>query len=172
MGKFLFWVLIKLGWKIDNHPPQGVKQAVIVLGPHTSNWDFVIGNIAFQKYKINARFLIKKELFFPPLGWLLRGLGGIPINRSKNTNFTDEAVKLFKENEELYLVFTPEGTRKYSPNWRKGFYFIAQKANVPIYIGYIDYKKKNWRFSLFVCSNWRCRRGYSENKRDFKSVLR
>ena len=69
-------------------------------------------------------------------------MGGIPVDRKKNNNLTDYAVKLFNESEELILVFTPEGTRKYNPNWKKGFYYIAQEAKVPIYIAYIDYEKK------------------------------
>lgn len=150
MGKFLYWLLKQFGWKIDESAPVNVNKAVVVMGPHTSNWDFIIGKIAFAHYKVNAKFLIKKELFKPPLGWLLKALGGIPVDRKRNNNITDQAVRYFGENEKCYLVFTPEGTRKYSPNWKKGFYYIAQNAGVPIYIGYIDYKKKTGGFhSLF-----------------------
>lgn len=142
MGKFLFWIVKLFGWKIDEHAPKDVKQAVVVVGPHTSNWDFVLGYIAFQKYGITGRYLIKKELFFFPLGFFLRKMGGLPVDRKAKNNFTDQAVELFKKYDDLYLVFTPEGTRSYNPNWKKGFYYIAQKANVPIYIAYMDYEKK------------------------------
>jgi 1-acyl-sn-glycerol-3-phosphate acyltransferase len=151
MGKFLYWLLKQFGWKIDQSAPANVNKAVVVVGPHTSNWDFIIGKIAFAHYKVNAKFLIKKELFFPPLGWILKPLGGIPVDRKRNNNITEQAVQYFNSNEKFYLVFTPEGTRSYNPNWKKGFYYIAQKANVPIYIAYIDYKNKTGGFdSLFM----------------------
>jgi 1-acyl-sn-glycerol-3-phosphate acyltransferase len=123
---------------------------VVVMGPHTSNWDFVIGKIAFAQYKVNARFLIKKDLFFFPLGFILKAMGGVPVDRKKNNNITDQAVKYFKDHEKCFMVFTPEGTRGYQPKWKKGFYYIAEQAHVPIYIGYIDYKRKIGGFhSLF-----------------------
>lgn len=135
-----------MGWKIDESVPGGIKQAVICMGPHTSNWDFIIGRMAFRYYGVKAKFLIKKELFFPPLGWILKGMGGIPINRKGNANFTDTASRLFKEYKDLYLVFTPEGTRSYNPRWKKGFYYIALQAKVPILLGYMDYSNKTGGF--------------------------
>lgn len=141
--KYLARVIFKIiGWKIDPHTPEGVKKCVIVVGPHTSNWDFVLGRLAFVMYGVKPKVLIKKDLFFPPLGWILKGLGGVPVDRKKNNNLTDYAVKLFQEREELFMVFTPEGTRSYNPNWKKGFYYIALKAKVPIYIAYVDYERK------------------------------
>jgi 1-acyl-sn-glycerol-3-phosphate acyltransferase len=150
MKKLMRIILNLLGWKIDKNVPDGVKKAVIVMGPHTSNWDFVIGKMAFITFGIKAKFLIKKELFFFPFGYLLKAMGGIPVDRNANNNFTEQAVDYFNNNDSMYLVFTPEGTRKYNPNWKKGFYYIAQKANVPIYIGYMDYERKIGGFhSLF-----------------------
>jgi len=99
---------------------------------------------------VKPKILIKKELFFPPMGWVLRALGGIPVDRKKNNNITDLAVRIFEERDELFMIFTPEGTRSYNPNWKKGFYYIAQKAKVPIYIAYVDYSTKTGGFhSLF-----------------------
>lgn len=151
MGKLALFILRIFGWKIDQHTPAGIKKCVICVGPHTSNWDFVIGRLAFMAYGVKVKILIKKEAFVPPFGWLLRAMGGIPVDRKKkNVNLTDEAVKHFEQSETLYMLFTPEGTRSYNPNWKKGFYYIAQKAKVPIYIGYIDYKTKTGGFhSLF-----------------------
>jgi 1-acyl-sn-glycerol-3-phosphate acyltransferase len=139
LARFIFWLN---GWKIDPHTPAGVKKCVIVVGPHTSNWDFVWGRLAFVMYGVKPKVLIKKDLFFPPLGWILRGLGGVPVDRKRNNNLTEYAVQLFKERDELFMIFTPEGTRNYNPNWKKGFYHIATKAQVPIYIAYVDYEKK------------------------------
>lgn len=142
MRKIAFWLLKMMGWKVDERTPEGIKKCVIVVGPHTSNWDFIIGKLAFIHYGVNAKFLIKKELFFPPLGWILKAMGGVPVDRKKKNNLTQTAVDYFNNNEYMYLVFTPEGTRSYNPNWKKGFYYIAQKANVPIYIAYMDFEKK------------------------------
>lgn len=151
MGKLMFFILKMFGWEIDKNAPSGVKKAVIVVGPHTSNWDFVIGKTAFMNYGIQGKFLIKKELFFPPMGWILKWMGGIPVDRKANNNFTDQAVSYFENNETMFMVFTPEGTRSYNPNWKKGFYYIALKAQVPIYIAYIDYATKKGGFhSLFT----------------------
>jgi 1-acyl-sn-glycerol-3-phosphate acyltransferase len=142
MRKIATWLLKIFGWKIDERAPDGVKKCVIVVGPHTSNWDFIIGRLSFVHFGIKGKFLIKKELFFFPLGLILKAMGGIPVDRKKNNNMTDFAVSLFEKEEELFLVFTPEGTRKYNPNWKKGFYYIAVKANVPIYICYMDYERR------------------------------
>jgi 1-acyl-sn-glycerol-3-phosphate acyltransferase len=150
MRKIAALILRLSGWKIDPHSPEGVQKCVIVVGPHTSNWDFVIGRLAFVMYGIKPKILIKKDLFFPPLGWILKWMGGIPVDRKKNNNMTDLAADLFNKYDQLYLVFTPEGTRSYNPNWKKGFYYIAQKAQVPIYICYMDYERKIGGFhSLF-----------------------
>lgn len=142
MRKFARFLLRLFGWKIDEHAPEGVKKCVVAMGPHTSNWDFIIGRLAFMSYGVQGRFLIKKELFFFPFGFFLKRMGGIPVDRKGKNNLTDEAVRHFEENETMFMVFTPEGTRSYNPNWKKGFYYIAQKAKVPIYIGYMDYERK------------------------------
>lgn len=150
MRRLAFLILKLFGWKVDEHTPKGVKKCVIVVGPHTSNWDFIIGKLAFIHYGVPAKFLIKKELFFFPFGYLLKAMGGLPVDRKKKNNLTEIAAEMFEKSDSLFLVFTPEGTRSYNPNWKKGFYFIAQKAKVPIYIAYIDYKRKIGGFhSLF-----------------------
>jgi len=146
MNKLLFNILKLMGWRIHEQQPDGVRKAVMCVAPHTSNWDFVIGKIAFGYYGIPTKFLIKKELFFFPLGILLRRLGGIPVDRKKKTNLTDQAVEYFNQYDDIFLVFTPEGTREYNPEWKKGFYHIAERAGVPIYLGFIDYKNKTGGF--------------------------
>lgn len=146
MGKFYFWLLKRFGWDIDQTTPTNINKAVVVMAPHTSNWDFVIGYAAFTYYGVTAKFLIKKELFFFPLGFFLKRMGGVPVDRKQKNNITQFAVDYFNKNETCFMVFTPEGTRSYNPNWKKGFYYIAQNANVPIYIAYIDYKNKKGGF--------------------------
>lgn len=146
MGKFSAFILRLFGWKIDKRSPEGINKCVVVIAPHTSNWDFILGRLAFKSYGVKVKILIKKELFKPPLGWLTRWMGGIPVDRHKNNNLTDTAAQYFRENDVMFMLFTPEGTRSYSPKWKRGFYYIALKAEVPIYLAYIDYKKKTGGF--------------------------
>ena len=150
MKKIARGILRIFGWKVDAHTPEGVNKCVVVMGPHTSNWDFVIGRLAFLAFGVKGSYLIKKELFFFPLGWLLKRMGGIPVDRGGKRNLTETAVSYFEKNKRMFMVFTPEGTRSYNSNWKKGFYYISEKAKVPIYIGYMDYEKKIGGFhSLF-----------------------
>jgi 1-acyl-sn-glycerol-3-phosphate acyltransferase len=142
MKKFSRFLLKLFGWDIDEHAPEGIDKCVVVVGPHTSNWDFIIGRLAFLSYGVKTGILIKKELFFFPLGYILKALGGVPIDRKSNNKFTDQAKAIFDSAGTMYMVFTPEGTRSYNPNWKKGFYYVAQKVGVPIYIAYMDYERK------------------------------
>lgn len=139
LSKFVFR---KAGWKFEGGLPPGVRQCVLVAAPHTSNWDFVIARLVFYFLGVNFKVLIKKEAFFWPFGYFLKRMGGIPIDRSKKNNSVDQIARLFAENEDLVILFTPEGTRKYAPRWKRGFYFASEAANVPIVLGYVDYEKK------------------------------
>ncbi len=139
----MLWIL---GFKIDPTFPYEIKKAVIVHAPHTSNWDFFIGRLAFSLFKVKIRFLIKKEVFKPVIGSIIKGLGGIPVDRSKNNRLTDQLSKQFTSNEEFFVLFTPEGTRSYVESWKKGFYYTAIEAKVPILLCYIDYTKKTGGF--------------------------
>lgn len=140
------WLLKKLmaffGWKIEGHKPD-YRKFVLVAAPHTSNWDFVIAVITFYILRIKGKFTIKKELFFFPLGILLKALGGYPINRQQNNSGTvEQMVEEFNKRDELVFLVTPEGTRSSNQNWKKGFYYLALAAKVPVVLGYADYKKK------------------------------
>lgn len=135
------WLLKIAGWKVG---PLGeyVDKCVICVAPHTSNWDFVIGKLFYNTIGRKACFLIKKEWFFFPFNLIFKSMGGIPIDRSRNTSVTDQMAEVFEKRKTFHLAITPEGTRKAADTWKKGFYYIALKANVPIMPAYIDYKKK------------------------------
>ncbi|MDR0969252.1 MAG: 1-acyl-sn-glycerol-3-phosphate acyltransferase [Lentimicrobiaceae bacterium] len=140
-------IVVKIsGWKIIGELPKEIKKCVIIVAPHTSMWDFVIGRLVYWTFDVPVRFLIKKEMFDNPFGWLLKKFGGIPVNRGKQNNMIDYVTKLFDRFEKLNVVITPEGTRKFTRHWKKGFYYIALKANVPIAIAFIDYGKKEGGF--------------------------
>jgi 1-acyl-sn-glycerol-3-phosphate acyltransferase len=130
------------GWKIDNEIAEDVKKAVIIVAPHLSYWDFIIGKFSFWHLEIDSKLLIKKEAFFWPLGKLLRSLGGIPVNRTKASRLTSVVAKMFDEHNSLFNTITTEGTRSLVKNWKLGFYYIACAANVPIILGLFDYKNK------------------------------
>lgn len=141
MKKISQWILKATGWTlIDNVPTE--KKCVICVAPHTSNWDFIIGKLYYTALGRKASFLMKKEWFFFPLGLFFKAIGGVPVNRSKKNSITDQLAERFKQQEEFRLAVTPEGTRKPNKDWKKGFYYIAQKASVPIQLAYIDYAKK------------------------------
>ena len=136
-----------LGWKVVGNIPDDVKKCVIAVAPHTCIADFILGRLAYCSVGKPVKFLIKKEFFDNfILRVLLKKLGGIPVDRSRNNNTVNEVSALFKQYDELNLIITPEGTRKLVHRWKRGFYYIAEKAHVPIVLGFLDFKKKELGF--------------------------
>jgi len=129
------------GWKFVGEIP-AEKKAVIIAAPHTSNWDFIWAKLTFLSEKVSTTIIMKKELFFFPLGGIFRSLGVMPIDRSKNSNLVEQLAKEFNKRDSLYLSLAPEGSRSKRPVWKRGFYYIALGAKVPIILGKIDYKMK------------------------------
>jgi len=120
----------------------GEKKYVIIVAPHTSNWDYVVGQLFYLSSGMKAKVMIKKELFYFPLGILLRWLGGIPVDRHRKTDIVDQMIRQFEINDSFVLTITPEGTRKKVSEWKTGFHRIATGANVPVLLGFFDYKRK------------------------------
>ncbi len=118
------------------------EKCIIALAPHTSNWDFIIGNLYSRAKKFHCDFLMKKEWFFWPMGILMRRLGGIPVYRNKQMHSTDIIANKAKDAEHFRLCITPEGTRKAQPDWKKGFYYIALKAEIPILLYGLDFAER------------------------------
>lgn len=131
-----------LGWRIEGQFPAEIKKYIIVVAPHTSNWDFMLGLCVRSICRLKAHYIGKKELFIGPVGWLFRHLGGYPVDRSKSNNFVDAVVKLFEEKDEFVISITPEGTRKRNDDWKTGFYHIANKAGIHLVTAAIDYPSK------------------------------
>ena len=130
------------GFSFVGHYPDDAKKSIIICAPHTCIEDFVIGRCFFWMEGREAKFLIKKEFFKPGLGWLLKRIGGIPVDRSKGNNMVAKTAVVFRNYDELHIVITPEGTRKRVEKWKRGFYYIAELAQVPIVLGFIDFKTK------------------------------
>ncbi len=135
-------ILRAAGWKLGSAEGVETPKCVICVAPHTSNWDFLVGKLFYTAIGCNAGFLMKKEWFFFPFNLLFNWLGGVPIDRSKRKSVTEQMVEEFNRREKFQLAITPEGTRKAAPEWKKGFYYIALQAHVPILLAYFDYKKK------------------------------
>ncbi len=140
--KMLSCVIMKVvGWKTVDQS-EGQKKYILIAVPHTSNWDFPLFLLIVSALDIKTYWLGKSSLFKWPFGGLFRWLGGISVDRSKNTNMVQQCVDHFNSTTELIIVNAPEGTRSRVEKWKTGFYHIANGANVPIALGYIDYKKK------------------------------
>ena len=129
------------GWKLVMEGPVA-RRTVVIAAPHTSNWDMPMTLAIVFACRLKIYFLAKQILFIPPFGIFVRWLGGIPVDRSKANNFVEQAVELFSVHEDLVLVVPPEGTRKKVRYWKSGFYHIACGAQVPITLGFIDFKRK------------------------------
>jgi 1-acyl-sn-glycerol-3-phosphate acyltransferase len=130
-----------IGWrKVGNLPD--IPQYVIIVAPHTSNWDFPIGLAFAFALKIRGYWLGKDSLFRWPFRGFFRWLGGIPIDRSRSSDVVAQMVQVFKERAKLTMVVAPEGTRKKVTYWKSGFYHIARGANVPIVLAFLDYLRK------------------------------
>ena len=136
------WLLYKRwGWTVNVDQPHPDK-FIICLAPHTSNWDFALGQLYSRAEEMKINFLMKKEWFFWPLGPIFKSMGGIPVFRQKKMSMTDSMAETAKQVDQFKLCITPEGTRKRVEEWKKGFYFIALKAGIPILLYGADYERK------------------------------
>lgn len=142
MGNLSKFIITKvMGWKVIDPFPV-IPKCVLAIAPHTSNWDFIVGKLAYNSLDRKANFLIKAEWFFFPFNIIFSRMGGIPVKRGRNDSLTNKLAEVFKTRDWMHLAITPEGTRKPVKEWKKGFYFIALNANVPILPIALDYGKK------------------------------
>ena len=147
MIKALCAGLLKVsGWKFVGELPDELRSFIFIGAPHTSNHDFAPAMAVAYHLKRNAKFVIKSEWLKFPMGIFLKPAGAIGLDRQKlkigNASNTDLMANLFHEYRELVLMISPEGTRSPNDHWKTGFYYIAQKAKVPIVLGFADYEKK------------------------------
>ena len=135
------------GWTPVGDLPTHDK-VVLIVAPHTSNWD----GFWLMAYKIaldiDVHFLAKHTLFWWPLGSFLRAMGAIPIDRSVSASTVQQVVDAFSEHDQFWFALSPEGTRKWQPYWKTGFYRIAKSADVPLVLAFIDYEKKQLGFGI------------------------
>lgn len=134
-------LLTLCGWEVDPYVPEHEKY-VLVVAPHTSNWDFPFGYLAKTVLGLHLSWVGKHTLFRWPYGWLMRWLGGISVDRRARHNVIQQLADVFARRERLVIAITPEGTRGYTPGWKSGFYYTALAAKVPLALAYIDYSRK------------------------------
>ncbi len=136
----LIWML--MGWKIVGDVPRHEKKYIIIMTPHTSSLDLFIGLLVRGILGFNSKYLGKKSLFKYPFGWFFKMTGGYPVDRSKSNNLVDQVVEYYNNHEEFVIALAPEGTRNNDGEWKTGFYFIADRAKIPIVRCLFDWKKK------------------------------
>ncbi|GAB6011692.1 1-acyl-sn-glycerol-3-phosphate acyltransferase [Viscerimonas tarda] len=144
MRRLFAFILKSLGWKVSgiteitDYP----DKCILCVAPHTSNWDLIYGKLAYISVGKKAHFLMKKSWFFFPMNIFFSAFGGIPVDRKKKNALTNQLSEEFAKRDTFYLAITPEGTRKKTGEWKKGFYYIALAAKVPIIIIAMDYVEK------------------------------
>ena len=131
------------GWKVLGSLPEGAEKSVLIAAPHTSNWDLPYTLMVAFSLRLTPYWMGKEEIFKPPFRGLMMWLGGLPVDRAKSNNMVSASVDALKAaNGPLQLIVPPEGTRDKTRFWKTGFYYIAQGAQVPIVMAYLDYDKK------------------------------
>lgn len=140
--KFARFILKLFGWSVISNIPPDTKKFVTLMAPHTSNWDFLVGWIGYMSIGISSKYLIKKEAFAFPFGKLFSAMGGMPVDRKASTNIVLQVGEMFRKADNIIITIAPEGTRSLNLNWKRGFYYIAINAKVPIALGFLDYKNK------------------------------
>jgi len=129
------------GWRMTGGFPD-CRKVVIIAAPHSSGWDVVWGLAAKLGLGLGIEFMGKAELFWGPLGWFLRKLGGIPTDRQNPRGLARTMAARFAERDTLWLALAPEGTRRHAPRWKTGFWRIARAAGVPLQCVAFDYPNK------------------------------
>ena len=142
-------ILGLMGWTFSGSAPESPK-SVVVGFPHTSNWDFFVYLAVMNHVGVRSKFLAKRGLFKGPLGWLMRRWGGIPVDGSGGSVLVNTAVASFESQDELVLVIAPEGTRAAAAAWKSGFWRIADAADVPVVMAFIDARSKTAGFGPAV----------------------
>jgi len=130
------------GWRFVGEPIPDERKMVIIVAPHTSNWDFPIGILAMYAIGFRVTFLGKDTLFRFPMGLLMRWLGGVPVDRSSKQDVVTQTAELVAKMDRVVIALAPEGTRKATPRWRSGFWWIAHKAQVPIVPVAFDFRTR------------------------------
>jgi len=163
LSKLSAFLLRLFGWRIEGRYPYELPKVMVIVVPHTSNWDFPLGILVRSVLKMDIRFIGKSGLFKPPFGWFFRWLGGYPVERTRSTNFVQMMVDIYKKEPRFHTVIAPEGTRKRVDKLKTGFYHIAVGGGAAIAMCRFDWERKvvEFREPFFPTGNM---------KADFKVI--
>ncbi len=164
------WFLRLTGWEAEGSRPEE-SRFVLIAAPHTSNWDLPYLLAFAVIYDVRVSWMGKHQLFRPPIGWVMRRLGGIPIVRHQRRNMVDQMLRAFEERDEFALVVPVEATRARTPHWKSGFYHIASQAGVPIVMSYLDYQRKRGGFGPAVYPSGDLRRDMDEFRAFYEPII-
>lgn len=149
MDRISRWLLSVAGWRLIG-PAPALDKYVVILYPHTSNWDFVLSILCAWGLRVPVAFLAKHTLFEGPMGWIFRVTGGIPVRRAANENVVGQVTRLVEEQPRIALSIAPEGTRKKTDHWKSGFYHIALESKLPVALAFIDADTRTAGFGPLV----------------------
>lgn len=135
------FVLRLVGWRPEGRTP-AARRFVLIAFPHTSNWDLPLLLLFARVYGVRVSWMGKHTLFRGPMGWIMRGLGGVPVRRDRSNDLVSQMAAVIEENDRIALTVPAEGTRGYTTHWKSGFYHIARAAEVPVVLGFLDYARK------------------------------
>jgi 1-acyl-sn-glycerol-3-phosphate acyltransferase len=168
--KVLRWLALRLfqalGWKLVGEIPQDIRKAVLVVAPHTSNWDGFYGLLFCFVKQLPVKFAVKKEAMIFPAGPILKWMGAIPIDRKRKSkavkrgSMVQHMTAMLQQKDSLMLIIAPEGTRSRVRRWKQGFYHIALQANVPLVLSYLWFTlqatmiRTSSRYRLFIGTKW------------------
>ncbi|MCB0642347.1 MAG: lysophospholipid acyltransferase family protein [Phaeodactylibacter sp.] len=143
MSRFSQFILKLFGWKTEGNVPRDLKKYLIVVVPHTSNWDFLLGILVRSALRLDrVRFIGKSSLFKFPYGFIFRALGGYPVDRKKSSGYVESVIDIFQREDEFATTIAPEGTRGKVDRLKSGFYYIADGAKVPMILTRFDFGTK------------------------------
>lgn len=146
MSRFIAVILLRLvGWKPEGDPP-AARRFVLIAAPHTSNWDLALLLLLAKVYGVRVSWMGKHSLFYGPMGWVMRRLGGIPVRRDRSNSLVAQMAAAIESSDRIALTVPAEGTRSYTTHWKSGFYHIARVANVPVVLGFLDYRRRRGGF--------------------------
>ena len=149
LSKLIFFNIA--GWRLEGRWPKEIAKMVTIAVPHTSYWDFPIGIFMRRILDVEIQWAGKSSLFRFPMGGIFKWMGGVPVIRSRRTNFVSAIIDVYNSNDRMNICFAPEGTREKVDSLKTGFYYIATGAKVPIFMVKFDFKNKIvWMRELFL----------------------
>ena len=169
MQRFARWMMKRLGWRVTGELP-AESHFVVIAAPHTSNWDLFYLLGAATALGMRVSWIGKHTLFVGPLGPFFRAIGGIPIDRRRSQKMVEQMVDQFETRDRLNLAIPPEGTSGRSEYWKSGFYWMAYKAQVPVSLGFLDYRKKEGGLGPLVYLTGNVRQDMDEIRAFYENV--